>query len=78
MKKNELLLFLEEGLTIEEVPLLTLLDEIDGLIENYNYDAATKKYLKQGIGLLKRETIEHSKLFTELLSAVTKSDKNEY
>jgi len=55
-----------------------LLDEIDGLIENYNYDAATKKYLKQGIGLLKRETIEHSKLFTELLSAVTKSDKNEY
>jgi len=78
MKKNELMLFLEEGLTIEEVPLLTLLDEINDLIKNYSYDAATKKEFKQGINLLKKETIDHSRLFTELLSKVTKSDKNEY
>ena len=78
MKKKELMLFLEEGLTIEEVPLLTVLDEINDIIEKSNYGDAIKKELKQGINQMKRETINHSKLFTELLSSATKSDKNEY
>ncbi len=78
MKKDDVILFLEEGMTIEEIPMLELIDEILELVKQSNFDNASKKRIETGMAILKSETINHSHLFVESLKSVTKSAKNEY
>ncbi len=78
MKKDEVLLLLEEGVSIEEVPTLINLDELEELIDWLQFDPSFKKELMKGIRHLKKETIQHSRFFNELAKYVLKSDKNGY
>lgn len=78
MKKEEMFLLLSEGLSIEEIPNLTNLDELEDLIEKIDFDAATKGKLTGWIKYLKKDTVKHSKSFTEMIRSVAKSKKDEY
>ena len=77
MKKREIILLLEEGLSIEEIPTLTNLDELEELIDKSNLDRITASEIKKRVGYLKKETINHAKIFSKGIKLVVKS-KNEF
>lgn len=78
MKRKELLLMLDEGLTTEEVPTMVNLMEVEELINNIDITKEVKTKLKESINVLKKQTINHSKLYSDMIKSVLKSDKNEY
>ena len=78
MKKKELLLMLNEGLTTEEVPSMINLEEIKDFIDNITMDDKTKKKIMDKIKILEQQTIFHSSAFSKMVKEVLKSDKDEY
>jgi len=70
-------LFLEEGLSIEEIPTLTNLDELEELIDKANLDRITASEIKKRVDHLRKETINHARIFSKDIKLVTKS-KNEF
>ena len=77
MKKREIILLLEEGLSIEEIPTLTNLNELEELIDKANLDRITASEIKKRVSHLKKETINHAKIFSKDIKLVAKS-KNEF
>jgi len=78
MDKDRLVSFLVEALTIEEVPALTKLAQVESLISQSDLDEEVKCKVFDSIRVLRQESVEHSKVFSDLLTMVLKSDKNEY
>lgn len=73
MKKDELILMLEEGLSLEEIPILNKLEEVEDLINQTGFDNEIEKKLKQITKHLKKETIEHSRIFSNLIKDAVKT-----
>lgn len=73
MEKDELILILDEGLSIEELPTLTNLDDIAELVDGLDFDKATRSKLAKGINKLKRDTLNHAKILSKDLKRVAKS-----
>ena len=67
MKKEELIAMLSEGLTIEEIPTISNLEEIKELVAKSNLSPDIKKRLDKNIAILLRDTITHSKAFSKLI-----------
>lgn len=77
MKKNDIILLLDEGLSIEEIPTLTNLYELQSLIDSASFDKATALKIKKKINHLRKETINHARIFSRDIKLITKS-KNEF
>ena len=76
--KDRAVLLIEEALSIEEVPLLVLIDEIETMFENSDFEKETKNRLLGLSNSLKRETIEHARSFNGLIKYIIESGKNEF
>jgi len=73
MKKEEMILILNEGLSVEELPTLTNLDEIEELIDRLDFDKTMRSKLAKGISKLKIDTLIHARIFSKDLKLVAKS-----
>jgi len=67
MKKEELIPLLNEGLSVEELPTITNLKEIEVLIEKMNFNPKTKEEIMKGIKHLEKETIGHAEAFSHMI-----------
>jgi len=72
MKKERLISLLNEGLSVEEIPTITNLKEIEELIKKLNFDAETNKKLNEKLQLLERETIGHANAFSSMIKITAK------
>lgn len=78
MKKNELLSFLNTGISNEEIGALALCREIIEMVDNSNLDEKSKVEIKERLNLLIKDSLEHAKLFTSLLKDVLASEEDEF
>ena len=72
MKKEEMILILNEGLSIEELPTLTNLDDIVELVDSLDFDKATRSKLVKSMNKLKRDTLNHARILSKDLKRVAK------
>jgi hypothetical protein len=72
MDSEELLLRLDEALTMEEIPVLVKLYELERLAGLLDLDPSTSELLKSGLYRLRKDSVSHSKTFSELIGYVLK------
>lgn len=72
MEKEELVKMFNEGVSAEEIPVMSYLEELKDLIENSNLEKSIKEKMKENTKRLINDTIRHSKIFTELIRGVQK------
>jgi hypothetical protein len=72
MKKEKLIFFLNEGLSVEEIPTITNIKEIEEIIKKVNFDEKTSKKLNEGLQHLEKETINHANAFSSMIKTATK------
>lgn len=70
MDKNDLIRMLNEGLSVEEIPTISNLEELKELVENSNLDSDIKKKIHKNIDQLIKDTIWHSKAFSSMIRDV--------
>lgn len=70
MDKDNLIRMLNEGLSVEEIPTISNLEELKELIESSNIDAEIKKRFHKNIEQLIKDTIWHSKAFSNMIRDV--------
>ncbi|VVB82920.1 Uncharacterised protein [uncultured archaeon] len=74
MKKEKLISLLNEGLSVEEIPTITNLKEIEEVVKKFNFDAETSKKLNEKIQRLEKETIGHANAFSSMIK-ITAQEK---
>ena len=72
MEKEELVQFLTEGLSAEEIPTMGTLNELKILVINSDLDDTNKKKIMEGINKLIKDTLWHSKAFSNMMKKVSR------
>ena len=67
MEKGELVRMLSEGLSTEELPMISNLLELEELVKASNLNDQIKKRLLKNIKILTNDTIDHAKIFNSLI-----------
>ena len=70
MEKGELVRMLSEGLSTEELPMISNLLELEELVKASNLNDPIKKRLLANIKTLTNDTIDHAKIFNSLIREV--------
>ena len=78
MEKSELMQFLSQALSNEEISSLSTLDEIEELLSNCTFENGVQGQIMAHIQYLRSETISHSKSFSDIMKTVVQSKKNEF
>ncbi len=72
MKKEKLISLLNEGLSVEEIPTITNLEEIEKMVKEANFDSETNEKIMKGIKHLEKETIGHARAFSRMIKIATR------
>lgn len=72
MKKEKLISLLDEGLSVEEIPTITNLREIEEVIKKIKFDSETNEKLAKGIQKMESETIGHANAFSFMIKTAAK------
>lgn len=67
MKKDELVKLLNEGLSVEEIPMISDLVELKDMVLNSNLDESVKEKMMEHINYLIKDTLWHAKIFSDLI-----------
>ena len=70
MKNEEIIKMLNEGLSLEEIPTISNLEELKGLIEQSNLDNSIKLNLNKRLNCLIKDTLNHAKIITNLIQEI--------
>lgn len=78
MDRQELLVALTESLSMEEVSVISMLETFLKKVAESELDEATKAIVDMRIRGLLSDTLRHSRILSDLLQEVAKSDRAEY
>ncbi len=78
MKKNKLLIELKKLLSLEELPLLSNLEEFEDFVEDSNIEKSMKTEIKTKINKIQRDTVRNVQNISELIESVVRSKKDGY
>ena len=67
MKKEDLIKISSEGLSMEEIPTISNLEELKEIINTANLDNAVKIKMTKKINHLIKDTLWHAKVFINLI-----------
>lgn len=67
MNKEELVNMFTEGLSIEELPTISNLEELRNIVESSDMDKTVKEELLRKLNHLIKDTLRHASTFTELI-----------
>ena len=67
MKKEDLIKISSEGLSMEEIPTISNLEELKEIINTANLDNAVKIKMTKKINHLIKDTINHANIFINLI-----------
>jgi uncharacterized membrane protein YukC len=70
MEKNEIIALLTQGLSMEDLPMMSSLNELKDMVSNSNLDNQTKNELMKRIGRLVNDTSKHSWAFNDMIRVV--------
>ncbi|PIZ50910.1 hypothetical protein COY27_05500 [Candidatus Woesearchaeota archaeon CG_4_10_14_0_2_um_filter_33_13] len=71
--KKAIILF-EEAVSLEDIPNMTNIAELEELIDKAKFDKKTETELKNRLKLLRTESVEHSKAFSGLVKYALKKE----
>lgn len=72
MEKDELVKLLNEGLSVEEIPMISNLVELKYIVPNSNLDDSVKKKMMENINYLIKDTLKHARTFSDLVKDALK------
>jgi hypothetical protein len=70
MNRDELLLQLDDALTMEEVPMMVRIHELEELVKKSDFDPIVREELLGGLNRLRVDSITHARTFSELMGYV--------
>jgi hypothetical protein len=73
MERNELLLRLDDALTLEEVPVMVRIHDVEELVKKADFDPAVKERILRGLNRMRSDSITHARTFSELIGYVLRS-----
>jgi len=78
VNRQQLLLMLTEALSLEEIVIIPLLEDFLRKGEKCGLDEMTKTIVEGKVRHLLGESIEHSRMLTEMIREVARSDRDAY
>ena len=72
MKNRDIIKMLSESLSIEEIPMISNLEELRGLVNNSSLDDSAKAKMLKHIGHLIKDTLQHARIITGLIKGAVK------
>lgn len=78
MKKNELLSFLNDSISTEEIGTIAICREIIEIVDNSSLDEKSKIEIKGKLNFLIKDSLKHAEMFTSLLKEVLASEGDEF
>ena len=72
MDKEGLVRMFSEGLSLEEIPTISNLEDIKGIVESSNLDIKLRNKIIKNINHLIKDTIRHAEIFTNLIDEEAK------
>jgi len=72
MKNKDIIKMLSESLSIEEIPMISNLEELRGLVNNSSLDDYAKAKMLKHIGHLIKDTLQHARIITRLMKGAVK------
>ena len=72
MKNRDLIKMLSESLSIEEIPMISNLEELRGLVNNSSLDSSAKAKMLKHMGHLIKDTLQHARIITGLIKGAVK------
>jgi hypothetical protein len=74
MDRDRLLQALNDALSLEEVPILAGIYDLERLVELMSFDTKTKGELLAGLGRLRTDSARHAMVFSELSERVLRGE----
>jgi hypothetical protein len=78
IKKDVALGMLEQGLSFEEIPNFSNINDLENLVDESDLDKEIKLKVRKKLLKLKTESANHSKMINELMIYLLRSKANEF
>ena len=72
MKNRDLIKMLSESLSVEEIPVISNLEELKAIVDNSNISGLAKAKMLKHIDHLIKDTLQHARIITRLIKGAVK------